>query len=218
VFDQNLILLSRFQLLGCQTTAIAFNPVIPRFIYGVDGWDEHIVEEADTDFMRQSRQLAIDPPPDYYQNLNALVISGDGGWVYMLLAQTWNAPPSKLLAARIELGDINPPSSALNPLPATQTHDWWVVSWSGTDDISGINHYDVQYRAGDAGLWTNWLSTSSTQGLFWNATPGQTYYFRVRAIDHKGNSEAYPLDAETFTTAGSDLSGPNQIYLPLMNR
>jgi hypothetical protein len=82
------------------------------------------------------------------------------------------------------------------------------VSWSGTDGLSGsgIDTYDVQYRVGSGGVWTDWLlGTTSTSDTFGPASPvvvvvDETYYFRVRARDYAGNLEAYPGgDGDTST-------------------
>ncbi len=57
------------------------------------------------------------------------------------------------------------------------------VSWSGVDPdfVGGLAAYDVQYRPANDPNWTDWQpQTTKTQAKF-SATPGRTYYFRVRA-------------------------------------
>jgi len=69
--------------------------------------------------------------------------------------------------------------------PAASLSDSFIITWTGTDATSGILHYDVQYRVGRGGAWTDWLSgvtsISATFGplLPVSVTRGQTYYFRV---------------------------------------
>lgn len=52
------------------------------------------------------------------------------------------------------------------------------------------------------------------------ATPGQDYYFRSRAVDRAGNEEAWPVapDYDTVVTAGADSSGLGRVHLPLVEK
>ena len=97
----------------------------------------------------------------------------------------------------------------------------FTVSWSGSDSLSGIASYDVQYREGGIGAWTDWLvGTSATSATFGPSSPvlvqrDETYYFRVRARDHAGNLEAYPGGDGDTSTYVKDIT---LIYLPLVLR
>ena len=93
------------------------------------------------------------------------------------------------------------------------------VTWSGTDNLSGIHSYDVQYRAGSDGTWTTWRSaTADTSATFGPASPvhvirDETYFFQVRARDHAGNLEAYPGgDGDTSTYVEEVVT----FYLPII--
>ena len=66
------------------------------------------------------------------------------------------------------------------------------VEWEGSDDVSGVKWYDIQYKQGSAGTWTGWLTRATQTSATFNATPGYTYYFQSRAEDHAGNWEDYP--------------------------
>ena len=102
--------------------------------------------------------------------------------------------------------DNTPPNSNVLPLsPFKQTA--FTVQWSGSDSLSGIAGYDVQYRVGPGGTWQDWLTnTTATQATFGPLSPvslagNQTYYFRVRARDNASNVETYPTgDGDTHTT------------------
>ena len=90
------------------------------------------------------------------------------------------------------------------------------VEWEGSDDVSGVKWYDVQYRQGSAGTWTNWLTGTTQTSATFNATLGYTYYFQSRAQDHAGNWEDYPggdgdayICISTFTY---------KVYLPLLQK
>jgi surface antigen len=68
--------------------------------------------------------------------------------------------------------------------------DFWVW-WSGSDNLSGIASYDVQYRDGSAGTWTDLLvDTAETYHRF-VGQDGHTYCFRACARDFAGNQSAY---------------------------
>ena len=106
--------------------------------------------------------------------------------------------------------DATPPSSAVDPLPATQTAVAFSISWSASDVTSGVSCYDVQYRDGAVGTWTAWKScTTGTLATFTGAD-GHTYYFRSRAQDNAGNWESYPTspDYDTHTTVQVDDQAP----------
>jgi predicted phage tail protein len=115
--------------------------------------------------------------------------------------------------------DATAPSSSVAALPAAQTHNWWLVDWSGSDAHSGLARYDVQYKNGSGGTWVNWLAgVVHTRGLFLRATPGALYYFRCRAVDRTGNVEGWPAGADAWTAAGADPSGLTEVRLPLIAR
>ena len=93
------------------------------------------------------------------------------------------------------------PSSAVNPLSATSFETVFTVAWQGgTDNASGIRWYDVQYREGDRGGWTDWQTNVTSQVAVFTGQAGHKYYFRARALDWAGNLEEYPAgDGDTFT-------------------
>jgi len=79
----------------------------------------------------------------------------------------------------------------------------FLVSWDGSDTLSGLASFDVQYRVGVDGTWQDWvLDAGATQKsrLFTGAQPGKTYYFRSRAVDNAGNIEAYPSSADVYVS------------------
>jgi uncharacterized repeat protein (TIGR01451 family) len=68
--------------------------------------------------------------------------------------------------------------------------------------ISGIASYDVQFKDGYWGAWTDWFTaTTSISGTFSGADT-HTYFFRVRARDWVNNLSRYGPDdfGDNFTT------------------
>lgn len=85
-----------------------------------------------------------------------------------------------------------PPTSQMAALPplSPQTFE---VQWSGSDNgPAGLCSYDVQFRRGASGQWTDWLQEVYEKAATFSGTPGYTYYFRCRARDCAGNLEPYP--------------------------
>jgi len=101
--------------------------------------------------------------------------------------------------------DTIPPSSNASS-PAHSVNLSFTVSWTGSDANSGVVAYDVQYRVGTGGTWTDWLThTAATSAVFGPVNPvavarSETYFFRVRAYDGAGNVEnIHGDDGDTFT-------------------
>lgn len=88
--------------------------------------------------------------------------------------------------------DTTPPTSQISS-PATPSSPNFNVSWSGTDNASGIASYDIQVR--DMTLGTSWqpfFTLSTATGTSFGGEHGHIYEFRVRARDQAGNEEAWP--------------------------
>jgi hypothetical protein len=59
------------------------------------------------------------------------------------------------------------------------------------DGESGLLDYDVEYKVGESGDWTAWLThTSQTQAPFVGEAD-QSYTFRMRATDNVSNTSAW---------------------------
>ncbi|MDP2659905.1 MAG: cellulase family glycosylhydrolase [Dehalococcoidia bacterium] len=124
--------------------------------------------------------------------------------------------------------DVSPPASEVlaYSFPVTSTASF-PVRWSGTDGGSGVGSYDIQYRDGPAGDWTNLkAATSLTQTNFLSGLDRHTYEFRSRSRDRMGNLEEYPASPDsqmlvsfspyiTNTTTPSPWMGERGQTLPL---
>mgnify|MGYP005840088761 FL=1 len=85
--------------------------------------------------------------------------------------------------------DLLPPTCELSVanayVPSTSVEV--EVRWGGSDALSGVAKYTVQYRRGTSGPWQTWLAeTTQTSGIFTGIPVGGYYQFRVRAWDHAG--------------------------------
>lgn len=95
------------------------------------------------------------------------------------------------LLGGVNPGDCLPPSATVEPLPFYVTTPAFTVTWRGRDVWSGIRDYDVQYRAGYAGEWVDWLTGTTAHSATFPGEPGQTFFFRARARDKAGNVAAF---------------------------
>ena len=103
--------------------------------------------------------------------------------------------------------DTTPPSSMVSALPAYHNVITFTVSWSGSDTISGLASYEVQYKDGLTGTWQGWLNGTTLTSAVFNGVNSHTYYFQSRARDTLGNVELYPGgNGDTYTTI--DITAP----------
>jgi hypothetical protein len=107
--------------------------------------------------------------------------------------QAW---PSAQTATTVDAQD---PSASVNALPEFTLSKDFLVTWSGTDNLSGIASYDVQWRVLD-GEWNSLIeNTPQTSYQVIGAESGVTYQLRARATDNAGNVQAWG-DAQAQTT------------------
>ena len=138
----------------------------------------------------------------YYWHVRGHNTSG-GCDVYGNWSSTWSI-----------IVDTTPPTSTVDSLPATESSTSFGVSWSGSDAPSGIFCYDVQYRDGLGGTWTDWQSCTISNSATFTGEDGHTYYFQSRARDNAGNIEDYPGgDGDTHTTV--DVTAPPPITIAI---
>lgn len=100
--------------------------------------------------------------------------------------------------------DQSSPVSAMESLPSQQDSTAISLGWTSSDNLSGIDHIDLQSQA-NSGSWVDFSPDPSgnTSQMWFISQPGVKYGFRLRAVDRAGNTEAYPTSAETSTTVPS---------------
>lgn len=99
--------------------------------------------------------------------------------------------------------DLTPPTTAVQALPSVSPADF-TVTWTGsaTDGPAQQFNYEVQTREGLTGTWTSFATAAWNTGntKAFHGLGGRTYYFRSRGIDNATNVEAWPADADAWTT------------------
>ena len=68
---------------------------------------------------------------------------------------------------------------------------------------SGLKDYDVQFKDGIGGAWTDWQMATTETSASYTGIGGHTYYFRARARDNAGNIENWPSDFDSSTRVKS---------------
>jgi hypothetical protein len=115
---------------------------------------------------------------------------------------------SAIISTRI---DSEPPSATVNPLPEFTTNPNFTVTWSGTDNLSGIAYYNFQMSKND-GDWQTLLSeTTATAYQISGAGLGDKYDFRVQAVDNAGNAQPWSTNAQATTIVFDE---PIAVVLP----
>ncbi|MCK4714697.1 MAG: hypothetical protein KAT35_03920, partial [Candidatus Aenigmarchaeota archaeon] len=113
--------------------------------------------------------------------------------------------------------DTEPPVASIDPLSEYMNTTSFELEWSGTDDLSGIEHYEVCINTNGADCTsptTGWDNLSSTSETF-TGSHGKTYYFRIRAEDAAENTgtwssqENTTIDAKAPEFAGTSPDYPS---------
>jgi hypothetical protein len=100
----------------------------------------------------------------------------------------WSRPTTKSILLDTSVPTATGPVSRGQPAGTTVTNSAVKtrISWSGSDSISGIDHY-VLSQSTDGGAWTTVSSLVKTTSVVRNLAPGHTYRFAARPIDRAGN-------------------------------
>lgn len=122
---------------------------------------------------------------------HTLTLSEDYPDVYWWLESTNDVGSNCCSSTHFGIDRV-PPNTSVAALDATTPETSFPVSWSGSDDRSRIRWYDVQYRDGDRGEWTDWQVNVTQIASIFVGQAGHSYCFRSRAMDNAGNWEPYP--------------------------
>lgn len=95
--------------------------------------------------------------------------------------------------------DFIKPASSIQPLPENVHSEKFIVSWSGNDNLSGINRFDVYVATNDSSfrLWRSDMSATSDT---FSGLMNSKYSFYSIAYDNAGNKESQKTAGESTTT------------------
>jgi hypothetical protein len=112
------------------------------------------------------------------------------------------------------LYDGSPPFGCETSCPDISGDTLFTVFWSdGEDTGSGLaGTYDVRYRDGELGTWTDWILGFSGMDSVFAGLHGHIYYFEARTYDLAGNPEPFSGIPESGTEVDTTYTGPG--YFP----
>jgi hypothetical protein len=123
---------------------------------------------------------------------------------------TGSVLPASHKVALSFIQDIVPPRNVAIEAPPYTTETEFPVSWTATDDTSGLAFYTVAYSGTVYTAWQIWLERTRARSDFFSApVQGAKYIFLVVAYDHVGNYAW--RDIETYVDFP-------RTYLPLVLR
>jgi hypothetical protein len=134
----------------------------------------------------------------FYWRVRAADSGGYGSW-----SQTWKFST-----------DITPPLSRVSELPTYTKSTDFSVSWSGTDDSSGVASYDI-FVSDNSGPFTPWLNGTSGASTIFNGKDGHRYSFFSAAWDNALNREQVRNMGDTCTTV--DVTPPTSSFVSLLS-
>ncbi len=146
--------------------------------------------------------------------------NGADGWSFILYPPIYGDVPGAALYVQaqsisgavrgVALWDLavdpTTPTSQLQPLPAQQSSPMIHLIWSAADPANHLDHFDIQYQEStDGSTFTGWVDwplhpRGDLRHVWFNATPGHSYRFRMRAVNALGNQEDFPGAAQAATT------------------
>lgn len=95
--------------------------------------------------------------------------------------------------------DTQPPTTAMTPLPQFTTTPYFTVNWSGSDNLSGVKSYDLQWRINEGNWQILVENTPATSYQITGAQANAQYDFRVRATDNVDNVQDFSELAQAST-------------------
>ena len=109
--------------------------------------------------------------------------------------------------------DRTPPVSAISSLPDSLKSTAIGVKWSGSDNLAGIGHYELQLKK-DSDAWQDWDTNipGNLTETWVVVEKGHTYGFRLRAVDRMGNAEDYPSSAEQTVSIPTTICNAPDLY------
>jgi hypothetical protein len=143
----------------------------------------------------------------------AVTFDGDYPALFWRVILDWSGgAPVTGPVARFQL-DATPPESAVNRLEYVVWSSTFRVQWAGSDALSGITAYNIDFRP-EGENWVRWLTnTTHTGANFIAPDPSRVYEFRSQAQDAAGNVEPVSAAADMATTQALVLR--ESLLLPL---
>ncbi|MFZ1396793.1 MAG: hypothetical protein WAS33_07845, partial [Candidatus Promineifilaceae bacterium] len=162
-----------------------------------------VAEAWDTAVLSHTHNFASEQPALYWQ-ATAVLSTTDA------LTQTITTP-------LIQFGiDMTVPTATITSL-YQMPDGHYLLRWSGSDALSGIASYTLEYRAQATLDWTAWVTnTTELQTFFIPPDLAEIYEFRIVPSDVAGNRP--PSDAPPSSSTEQAIPLPHAIMLPMITR
>jgi len=110
--------------------------------------------------------------------------------------------------------DRAPPTTALQPITGPVNSTAILLTWTGSDNLSGIDHFDLQSKKGSGSWVTQTLANpgDAVRKTWFVGEAGASYSFRLRGVDRVGNAEAYPSSAQASASIPSNVCSAGDGY------
>jgi hypothetical protein len=96
--------------------------------------------------------------------------------------------------------DISAPVTSIDPLPVYVNRTSFLVSWTGSDDVTGIAKYRIYVAEGKSPFRVWLYDVNYTSAVYEGAKEGFKYSFFSEGIDRAGNNESARMTADACTT------------------
>ena len=136
-------------------------------------------------------------------NFDASQLAEQTGIAFLARAYDWAGNYTDAAVWDLAI-DHTAPVTSIQSAQVSQTSTLVRVTWNGSDNLSGIDHFDLEQQT-DGGAFQAWLSgvPGGSQQAWFAGSAGHSYGFRLRGVDRLGNAETYPSSAEITITIPS---------------
>ncbi len=94
--------------------------------------------------------------------------------------------------------DRVPPGCSTHVTTPVSYENNFQVQWSGSDNLSGIASYNIQYKDLRSDQWNDWMTAVPSTKIYdlFVGQVGHSYSFRCQAMDKAGNPGSYPASGD----------------------
>ena len=136
-------------------------------------------------------------------------------WQATAVVSTTEAVTETISTPLIQFGIDNTVPTATITAVYHMPDDNYLMQWTGSDDLSGLAGFTLEYRAQGELDWTAWMTdTLELQTTFTAPEPATIYEFRLVPTDVAGNRP--PADAPAATSTEQAIPLPHAIMLPVI--
>ncbi|GJM40889.1 MAG: hypothetical protein DHS20C20_11710 [Ardenticatenaceae bacterium] len=138
-------------------------------------------------------------------------------WQATAVVTTTDAVTETISSPLIQFGiDVTVPTATITAVYQMPNDDF-LIKWTGSDDLSGLVGFTLEYRAQGDLDWTAWVTdTTELQTFFTSPDILQFYELRIVPTDVAGNRPS--MDAPAATSTEQAIPLPHAIMLPMLTK